>query len=167
MTDQGTHLMDVVQWMTNSGPPLSAVCQGQVKLAEGAEVPNVFTAVFEYPTFLATWTLDYRTTSDFDWSIRFLGEKGSMLMDRRGLRIYADPGASELPWAQTPSAEPVKEIPETDAPEAHQQNFLECVRTRHEPNCPIETAAKAVAGPHMANLAYREGRKVRLDTLPT
>ena len=31
MTDQGTHLMDVVQWMTNSGPPPSAVCQGQVK----------------------------------------------------------------------------------------------------------------------------------------
>jgi len=25
MTDQGTHLMDVVQWMTNSGPPRSAV----------------------------------------------------------------------------------------------------------------------------------------------
>ena len=23
MTDQGTHLMDVVQWMTNSGPPMS------------------------------------------------------------------------------------------------------------------------------------------------
>ena len=26
MTDQGTHLMDVVQWFTNSGPVKSAVC---------------------------------------------------------------------------------------------------------------------------------------------
>jgi predicted dehydrogenase len=167
MTDQGTHLMDVVQWMTNSGPPLSAVCQGQVNQAKGAEVPNVFTAVFEYPDFLATWTLDYRTTSEFDWSIRFLGENGSMLMDRRGLRLYRDPGASETPWTQSPSAEPVKEVPEADAPEAHQQNFVDCVRTRREPNCPIEVAARAVAGPHMANLAYREGRKVRLDAAVT
>jgi hypothetical protein len=71
MTDHGTHLMDVVQWMTNSGPPRSAVCQG------------------------------------------------------------------------------------------HQQNFLDCIRTRQEPNCPIEVAAEAVAGPHMANLAYREDRKVK------
>ena len=29
MTDQGTHLMDVVQWFTNSGPAQSAVCFGQ------------------------------------------------------------------------------------------------------------------------------------------
>ncbi|MBS1874874.1 MAG: Gfo/Idh/MocA family oxidoreductase [Acidobacteria bacterium] len=165
MTDQGTHLMDVVQWMTNSGPPLSAICQGQVKAAPGAEVPTVFSAVFEYPDFLATWTLNYRTTSEFDWSIRFLGEKGSMLMDRHGLRLYADPGTSEAPWSQTPSTEPVKEIPETGAAEAHQANFLECVRSRKEPNCPIEVAAKAVAGPHMANLAYREGRKVKFDSL--
>jgi predicted dehydrogenase len=162
MTDQGTHLMDVVQWMTNSGPPLSAICNGQITHAPGAEVPNVFSAVFEYPRFLATWTLNYRTTSDFDWSIRFLGEKGSMLMDRRGLRLYSETDASEAPWTQTPSAEPVKEIPETDAAEAHQVNFLECLRTRKEPNCPIETAAKAVTGPHMANLAFREGRKVKL-----
>lgn len=165
MTDQGTHLMDVVQWMTNSGPPLSAVCSGQIKMAPGAEVPNIFTAVFEYPNFLASWTLDYRTTSEFDWSIRFLGEKGSMLMDRRGLRLYADPGTSEAPWTATPPTEPVKEIPETGDAEAHQANFLECLRTRREPNCPIEVAAKAVTGPHMANIAYREGRKVKLESL--
>ena len=29
MTDQGTHLMDVVQWITKSGAPRSAVCYGQ------------------------------------------------------------------------------------------------------------------------------------------
>ena len=163
MTDQGTHLMDVVQWMTNSGPPLSATCQGQIKSAPGAEVPNVFSAVFEYPEFLATWTLDYRTTSEFDWSIRFLGENGAMLMDRHGLKLYSDPGASETPWTQNPSATPTKEVAETDAPEAHQLNFLECVRSRKEPNCPIEIAAKAVRGPHMANVAFREGRKVKLE----
>jgi len=29
MTDQGTHLMDVVQWFTNAGPVRAAVCSGQ------------------------------------------------------------------------------------------------------------------------------------------
>lgn len=68
ITDQGTHLMDVVQWMTGSGAPLSAVCNGRVHMAD-CEVPNVFSATFEYPNFLATWTLNYRTTQQFDWSI--------------------------------------------------------------------------------------------------
>jgi predicted dehydrogenase len=30
MTDQGTHLMDVVQWFTNSGTPKSAISFGQI-----------------------------------------------------------------------------------------------------------------------------------------
>lgn len=163
MTDQGTHLMDVVQWMTNSGPPLSAVCQGRVTNATGLEVPNIFSAVFEYPDFLATWTLDYRSTYDFDWSITLMGEEATMVLDRRGLRLYRDPGAAGAPWSQKVSSEPVKQIPETDPPEAHQQNFLDCIRARKEPNCPIEVAAVAVAGPHMANLAFKEERKIRRD----
>jgi predicted dehydrogenase len=160
MTDQGTHLMDVVQWLTNSGPPKSAVCQGMINNAPGVEVPNVFSTVFEYPDFLATWTLDYRSTCDFDWSIRLQGEEATMVLSRRGLQLYKDAGLSKAPWTQKVPTDPVVDIPETDAAEAHQQNFLECVRTRKEPNCPVEIAAAAVAGPHMANRSYRQGRKV-------
>jgi predicted dehydrogenase len=162
MTDQGTHLMDVVQWMTGSGAPRSAVCQGRITNASAVEVPNIFTAVFEYPDFLATWTLNYRNTYQFDWSITFQGEEAAMVLDRRGLQLYSDPGASPEPWSQKVAAAPVKEIRDTDRPEAHQQNFLEAVRARKEPNCPIEIAAAAVTGPHMANVAYRQERRVRL-----
>ncbi len=160
VTDQGTHLMDVVQWMTGSNPPDSAVCQGRIINAPGVEVPNVFSAVFEYPDFIATWTLDYRTSYEFDWSIHFIGEEAALVLDRRGLRLFRDAGASPEPWAQRVSAEPVQQIPETGQAEAHQQNFLDCVRTRREPNCPIEVGAAAVAGPHMANIAFREQRRV-------
>jgi hypothetical protein len=45
----------------------------------------------------------------------------------------------------------------------HLRNFLECIRTRKQPNCPVETAAAAVAGPHLANLALRRGKLVRFD----
>lgn len=165
MTDQGTHLMDVVQLMTGSGAPLSAVCQGRIANASGVEAPNVFAATFEYPEFLATWTLDYRTTYDFDWSIRFIGEDAMLQLDRRGLRIYKDVGASPTPWTQKVPADPIKAIPESDPPEAHQQNMLDCVRSRQQPNCTVEMAAAAVAGPHMANLAYREDRKVKRELL--
>jgi hypothetical protein len=44
----------------------------------------------------------------------------------------------------------------------HPQNFLDCVRSRKQPNCTIEIAAAAVTGPHLANTAFREGRKVKL-----
>jgi predicted dehydrogenase len=155
MTDQGTHLMDVVQWMTGTGAPIRAVCNGRVEAVD-CEVPNVFTAVFEYPSFLATWTLNYRTTHENDWSITFQGEKATMVMDRRGYRVYADGGLSKEPWSYRGEPKLTGELPDTDRPEAHQANFLECVKSRKAPNCPIEVAAAAVAGPHMANRAWRQ-----------
>jgi len=54
MTDQGTHLMDVVQWFTGAGFAKSAVCFGQRAKNTGSEVPDVFTAVFEYEKLMAT-----------------------------------------------------------------------------------------------------------------
>jgi predicted dehydrogenase len=161
MTDQGTHLMDVVQWMTDSGPPLSATCQGAIINAEGSEVPNVFSAAFEYPKFMATWTLDYRSAFDFDWSITFRGEKATMVMNRKGYVLYDEPPASSAPWSQQPPVKPSKEVADRFETDPHIQNFLACVRSRQSPNCPVDVAAAAVAGPHMANIAYREGRRVR------
>ncbi|HVX67143.1 MAG TPA: hypothetical protein VHA11_11105, partial [Bryobacteraceae bacterium] len=106
---------------------------------------------------------NYRSTHEFDWSITFQGEEAAMVLNRAGLRLYRDPGASPDPWSAKVAAEPVKVIADEDVSEAHQQNFLDSIRTRQEPNCPIEVAAAAVTGPHMANLAYREQRRVRLN----
>lgn len=152
MTDQGTHLMDVVQWYMGTPQATSAVCFGQCAKNTGSEVPDVFCAVFEYPGFMATWTLNYCNSYENDWSIQFQGDKGTMLLSKQGLRIYAEP------WPQNP--EPVQQL---DAPvplQAHVQNFLDCVRSRQEPNAPVEVGASAVSAPHLANLAFKQGRRV-------
>jgi predicted dehydrogenase len=162
MTDQGTHLMDVVQWLTNSPPPRSAVCQGFINAHTGGEVPDVFSAVFEYPGFLATWTLDYSTSYDYDWSIAFLGDKASMLLDRHGSRVFQDYGRSPNAWSMRGDLKVIAREEDQSESGAHQRNFLDCVRSRKEPNCPIEVAAAAVTGPHLANIAFREDRKARL-----
>lgn len=164
MTDQGTHLMDVIQWMTRSGPPKSAVCQGKIVQAPGAEVPNVFSAVFDYGEFIASWTLNYRTVYDFDWSIQLIGEKAAMVLDRMGARIYSDPGGAGAPWSEKNPMELIYQERDRESGESHPQNFLDCIKSRKTPNCTVEIAAAAVAGPHMANIALREDRKVKTGT---
>jgi predicted dehydrogenase len=154
MTDQGTHLMDVVQWFTQSGPPKSAVCHGYVAKMEGAEHPDVFSAVFEFGGFMATWTLDYCNSFENGWSITFMGDKGTMILDEAGYRVYAEPWKRDAP--------PIYEERAPVPVEAHVDNFLECTRTRQDPNCTVEIAAAAVAGPHLANLAMVKGKQMRL-----
>jgi predicted dehydrogenase len=156
MTDQGTHLMDVVQWFMNSGPPKSAVCQGFVAKMEGAEHPDVFSAVYEYDGFMVTWTLDYSNSFQNGWSITFMGDKGTMILDDAGYKVWAEP------WKRT--SEPTHQEQSPVPVEAHVQNFLDCIRSRKDPNCTVEIAAQAVSGPHLANLAMVNGRKMRLDS---
>ncbi len=155
MTDQGTHLMDVVQWFMQSGPPKSAVAQGYVGKMEGAEHPDVFSAVFEYPTYMATWTLDYANSYQNGWSILFMGDKATMLLNDAGFTVYAEP------WKR--DVEPIFSEAAPVPMETHVQNFLDCMKSRQDPNCTVEIAANAVAGPHLANLAMFQGKKMKLE----
>lgn len=155
MTDQGTHLMDVVQWFTEAGPPRSAMAHGFVAKMKGAEHPDVFTAVFDYGSFVAVWSLNYCNDYQDGWSITFMGDEGTLELDESGFRLYAEP------WKD--HREPVYVAREPVPVEPHIQNFLDCVRTRQQPNCTVRIAAEAVAGPHLANLALFHGKKITLE----
>lgn len=155
MTDQGTHLMDVVQWFTNAGTARSAVCYGQTAKATGSEVPDVFCAVFEYPNLMATWTLNYTNAYDNGWSIQFQGDKGTLIINDAGYRIWKEP------WQK--NREPVQQMEAPVPVESHIQNFLDCVKSRKEPNAPVEVGAAAVSAPHLANLAFHQNRRVRMS----
>jgi hypothetical protein len=47
--------------------------------------------------------------------------------------------------------------------EPHVENFLACLRSRQEPNAPVEVGHHAVTGPHLANFALRHHCRAVLD----
>lgn len=158
LTDQGTHLMDVIQWFCNNGnPPNSAVCQGAIYVHKGADVPDTFCAVYEYPSFIATWTLCYGNSYEDAWKIHLQGKKATMVLDDDGYRVYPEP------W-QRPNIppQPIHEYKGGIPTEPHVKNFLDCVKSRQEPNAPVEVGHKAVTGPHLGNLALRAQKRVVL-----
>ena len=157
MTDQGTHLLDVVHWFANSGnAPLSAVCYGQLLKMEGAETPDVFASVLEYPKFVGTWTLNYCNDYQQYWSTVFEGDDATMIITEYGFKVFRES------WAKQENQTPIYAEDGLIPVEPHIQNFLECIRSRKEPNAPVEAAARAVAAPHLANLAFHQHRQVKL-----
>lgn len=154
MTDQGTHLMDVVQWFTNSAPPRAAMAMGYVAKNTGAEHPEVFSATLDHGKFLTCWELNYCNDFEDSWSILFMGDEATMRLDDAGVTVWAEP------WAKNRT--PIVSMQAPVPIETHIQNFLECLRTRQQPNCTVEIAQRAVAGPHLANLAMDSGRTMKL-----
>jgi predicted dehydrogenase len=160
MTDQGTHLMDVVQWFTGAGAPRTAVAQGYVGKNEGAEHPEIFSAVFEHGKHITTWSLDYSNSYENGWSILFMGDEATMRLDDDGFMVWKEP------WKR--GAEPIISEVAPVPIETHIQNFLDCIKSREKTNCSVDIAQRAVAGPHLANIAMFQGRKATLaDDLVT
>ncbi|HZN12016.1 MAG TPA: Gfo/Idh/MocA family oxidoreductase [Blastocatellia bacterium] len=159
MTDQGTHLMDVIQWFCNDGkPPRAAVALGATYIHVGAEVPDTFSAVFEYPTFLATWTLCYGNSYEDSWKIFIQGKKATMVLDDDGYRVFPEVWKRpEIPPAVT------HEYKGGIPTEPHVKNFLECIKSRQEPNAPVEVGHNAVTAPHLANVALLQKKRAMLS----
>ena len=105
---------------------------------------------------MATWTLNYCNSYNDDWSIQFQGDEGTMVISNAGFKIWKEP------WPKNP--EPVQQMAAPIPIETHIQNFLDCVRSRKEPNAPVEVGASAVSAPHLANVAFHQGRQVTLSS---
>jgi len=48
---------------------------------------------------------------------------------------------------------------------AHMQNFLDCIRSGKEPNCPLELGYRVAIATRMAVDSYRQGRTLKWDAL--
>ncbi len=159
-TDQGTHLMDVVQWFMNSDPPKSAECYGDVYEMIGAETPDVFSAIFDYGSFMATWALNYVNKYQSGWMIQFQGRKGTIMINDSGAKVYLDDWAQD--YSMTYNTQPSIVIEGGIPTDPHTQNFLDCMRSRKEPNAPVEVGHSAVCGPHLANVAWHKKERAYL-----
>jgi predicted dehydrogenase len=102
---------------------------------------------------MVTWTLDYCNSYQNGWSLEFQGHAGTLQLEATGFRVYREP------WAQSENREPAIQVSGSLPVEPHVENFLECIRSRREPNAPIEVGAAAVSGPHLANIAFLQQRR--------
>src|SRR5437763_1327210 len=68
-------------------------------------------------------------------------------------------------WRE-PKAVDVKADSFRDGTIDHMQNFFDCVRSRKEPNAPVETGVAAARAGHIANLAYHRGGQLAWPLKP-
>jgi predicted dehydrogenase len=145
--------------------PSSACMSGGIfSEKDGREVPDVIAVTLDYPELAVLWQSTFNN-KHFGMGERLLGSDGSVehLM-----------GATDMVTGR-PHEEETRYYPEKvnqpngvaaqgrSADHSHMQNFFDCVRTRKQPNAPVEIGYKSAIAVHMANMAYREKRRVTLD----
>jgi predicted dehydrogenase len=146
----GVSLLDLACWGLGAKFPERIVGVGG-RIAEGAaEVPDMLHVTYGYRQATILW--EHRQWSNHplegrNAGVAFYGERGTLVLDRGGWKVYDGPAMSEDGRADL-------------AP--HLIDFLNAVRSRREPVAPLETGITASALCHLGNLAYRLGRELRL-----
>jgi len=159
ITDLMTHWIDVVHWYMNVDAPLSAVTTGHNYNIKLWEAPDTVNTTIEFPkNFMAAYLGTYVSRVD-DGGLEFRGEKGTLKVDRARLAFYRDDSAYA---AGTLTPEPEIYVRSGgDGTLTHLQNWLDCSRSRKQPNAHIRVAHEAARTSHIANAALKAGRAVK------
>ena len=177
-----SHQIDTVNWFSGLTHPRSAVANGGIyQWKDGRTNADTLTVVFDYgPSNDPTSGFQVQFTSRFSNSAGgtkelYYSNAGMINLDTN--EISANGGMVE--WeAKEMGMKPNLLIPqkltgarvETGANTggdyltfAHVKNWMECVRSRKEPNAPIEAGYQHSIATIMSNAAYRTGLRVTFD----
>jgi predicted dehydrogenase len=151
MTDLFTHWIDVAQWAMKADVPSAAFMLGDKHVFEQWDCPDTIQAAFRYPGFDVVYEGMMSSSID-DGGLEFRGTEATLKIDRSGFGVYREGvDAKQNPILTADSYR--------DGTIAHMENFFACVKSRKDPNAPVEAGVAAARAGHIGNLAYLNGGK--------
>lgn len=149
MTDLFTHWIDVAQWAMKADVPSTAFMLGDKRVFKQWECPDTIQAAFRYPEFDVVYEGMMSSSID-DGGLEFRGTEATLKINRSGMSVYREGVKGD----RNPI---LKEESFEDGTDTHMRNFFECIKSRKEPNAPVETGVAAARAGHIGNLAYHRG----------
>ena len=184
--NNGVHAIDLVRFGLNKNEhPVKVVCSGGLfgEEATDQQTPNLQNATFEYAdgtlVDLEVTTLPSPPFGGVQMGEFFYTPQGYISSANKWTTVIGEFTPRDTP--EPPSGvsnrlnnvsfpqiayRPGPAIPNLDEPEVtHFQNFIDCVRSRNRGNlnCEVEQGHLSTSLCHLANIAFRTGRKLIFD----
>ena len=116
------------------------------------DCPDTIQAALRYPGFDVVYEGNMSSSID-DGGLEFRGTEATLKITRSGFSVYRE----GLKNNQNPV---LKEESFVDGTTSHMENFFACLKSRKEPNAPVEAGIAAARAGHIANLAYKHNGQV-------
>lgn len=152
MTDLFTHWIDIVHWAMKADQPKRAQILADKYVFEQWDCPDTLQAAFRYPGFDVIYEGMMSSSID-DGGLEFRGTDATLKLNRGGFTVHRE-------GAQRDHNPVLSATSYRDGTIDHLENFFDCVKSRKEPNAPVETGVAAAAAGHIANLALSRGGQI-------
>ena len=160
MTDWGVHLMDMALWANDTTAlPLSvAASGGNFAFPDRAhETFDTMSVTYQMPDHNITWE-HVAGIENGPWGrnygLAFVGNDATLVIDRSSWDLYPESSEGKYKVPAMPRQTGY------DSHEAHLKNWIECLKTRKDPNCTIEMGRLTAIYTHMGNIALRTNSRL-------
>ena len=150
----GSHVLDLAAWYMDDPLPTNCVAHGGVYIwQDGREHADTITCLYEYPK---AWQLAYVGRLGNNW-----GRPEATLY---GIRGTFDTASFKASGRGGGAGQLTEEVGITPQPSVnHVRNWLECLRSRAQPNAPIEAGYAHSVASIMGFLAWETGQRQVYD----
>ncbi len=166
MANWGVHYLDAIRWLTGEHAP-SAVCAmgGKFAIDDDRTVPDTMEAVFEFASGRLAIFGQYEASGApalKRGEIEFRGTQGAMYIDERSYEIVPERGGQFQD--NKPRMAPMeRSSSEGDLTVLHTRNFLDCMRSRKEPNADVEIGHRSTTMSLLANMSLAVKQRLEWD----
>lgn len=168
MTDWGAHMIDIANWGMGVKAPRAALSVGgKFGFPDNAEeTPDTQQALWEFDGFSMLW--EHATAMGQgpfmrDHGVAFHGNNGILVVDRGGWEVYPETETKQRKKTYRMTGAPRRNAGGEDYHLLHVKDFLDCMDSRKRPRSDVEVGHDSMIACHLANIAFRVGRRVNWD----
>ena len=157
-TDLLTHWIDTIQWIMDSPAPKTVQASGTTHFQHWVETPDTVVGTMLYPQNFTVMHHSSMIGSLEGGGIVFRGEKAMLKLTRDGFALYPE---GIIKPEITRLSKPRMQVRRSgDGTRTNVANWLDCMRSRQQPNAPVRAGVEAALTAHLCNQAMREKRIV-------
>jgi predicted dehydrogenase len=174
MGNWGVHYMDVIRWMMGEKAPVTiSASGGRFAVDDDRTIPDTMDVTYEFASgALITFSLYEASGGALFQSgeVELRGTMGTLNASEKGYKI-TPAGSGQFqsvksllkPEEYTSDDKMLTDGSSGDSTARLIRNFLDCVKSRQSPLCPIEEGHRSTSFAHLANIALATGEKLKWD----
>jgi predicted dehydrogenase len=174
MGNWGVHYMDAIRWLMGEKAPVAITAHGgKFVIDHDADIPDTMQVTFEFASKkIISFGIYEGTGGDiFPYGeLELRGTKGNVYANERGYKVIPSSAGQFQSWKKQTEEEEFKNPSQilddgssADSTSGLIRNFLDCIRDRKQPFCPLEEGHRSTSFAHLANIAVATQQKLLWD----
>jgi len=174
MGNWGVHYMDVIRWLIGERAPVAvSALGGRYAVDDDRTIPDTMEATFEMPGGALVVFGIYEAGGGrpiAGGEIEIVGTKGTLVASEEGWAVRPSRPGQFQEWKaplvearERKVADPARAANGEDSTERLVRNFVDCVKSRGTPWCPLEEGQRSTSFAHLANIALETKTRLEWD----